>query len=117
MKNIHSKKGVTLMEIIVVMIIIGILALFALPNVPTARNKSERKACIGNLWMIKLSKDQWALDESKITGSAVQWTDIVPNYLEARPECPTTQESSSYTLNSLGSNPTCVKGSDLEHNL
>lgn len=104
-------KGITLIEITIVLIILGILALFTFPNIPQMRQKAEQKACIGNLWLIKMAKDQWALDENKITGDTVGWDDIAPvdgsGYLDRKPVCPTTKTSNSYTLNDVWQNPTC----------
>lgn len=102
-------RGVTLIEIMIVLIIIGVLALFALPNIPEMRKRTEAKSCIGNLWLIKMAKDQWALDENRITGVSVEWSDIVTDYIDRRPVCPTTKASDSYTLNLVGENPTCAE--------
>lgn len=107
--QIKKTRGITLVEIIIVLVIIGVLALFALPNIPEMRKKTEAKSCIGNLWLIKMAKDQWALDENKITGASVQWSDIVTDYIDRRPDCPTTKSSNSYTLNVVGENPACTE--------
>jgi len=114
---LKKTRGMTLIETIIILGIVAVIALFAFQHIPSERNKSQKKACIGNLWLVKMSKNQWALDERKITGAEVEWTDIVPNYLEEKPECPTAKISNSYTLNNLGIDPTCVKGPSLEHEL
>ena len=102
-------KGMTLIEIVIVLVILGVLSLFILPNIPQIRQKTEQKACIGNLWLIKMAKDQWALDENKITGEEIEWSDIVTDYIDKRPVCPKTQTIEAYTLNLVGENPSCTE--------
>ena len=115
--RLEKRRGLTLIEILIILGIVAVITLFAFQNIPTARDKSEKKACIGNLWMIKMSKNQWAIDERKITGTEVVWSNVVPNYLSARPECPMTKSSNSYTLNVVGVKPSCEKETDFDHKL
>ncbi len=115
--QIKKTSGITLIEIIIVLIIIGVLALFALPNIPEMRKKTEAKSCIGNLWIIKMAKDQWALDENRITGASVTWNDIVSDYIDRRPVCPTTKTSDSYDLKKVGKNPTCDQEGEFGHKI
>jgi len=100
------------MEIMVVLLIIGILATFVMANITAVREKSEAKGCIVNMEMIDAAKGQWALEYSKISGASVEWSDIYPAYLAEQPECPSTKTSDAYTLNVIGSVPTCVVGSN-----
>ena len=104
----HRKYGLTLIEIIIVLIIISVIGVLTIPNIAKMREKTEKKACLGNLWILKMAKDQWALDENKITGDSVSWSDIIPAYLDQTPVCPSTN-TSSYYLNLIGQNPTCTQ--------
>ncbi|MEA3368791.1 MAG: hypothetical protein U9Q24_00305 [Candidatus Ratteibacteria bacterium] len=104
-----TTKGLTLIEIIIILMIIGILALFIFPNISEMRRKTEVKSCIGNLWLIQMAKNQWALDEGKVTTSTIEWSDIIPDYLDQYLVCPTTNSSDSYTLNIVGENATCTQ--------
>ena len=97
----------TLLEIIFVLIIVSLIVAFAIPNIPRMRDSAERRQCVNNLLMIKLSKEQWALENDASPGSEVQWDDIVPDYLETQPSCPASGTSGSYTLNITGTNPAC----------
>jgi prepilin-type N-terminal cleavage/methylation domain-containing protein len=60
-----SKKGFTLVEIMIVVAIIGILAAIAIPNFIKSRKMSRAKACVSNLKQIDGAVQQWALEAKK----------------------------------------------------
>ena len=104
-----KRRGVTLLEVMLVLSILALLAAMAIPNIPSVRIRTEQKVCIGNLWLIDTSKDQWALDTNKSSGDTVDWSDLYPDYLREMPVCPATRSTDSYTLNSIGTDPTCTE--------
>lgn len=65
-----KKYGLTLVEIMIVIIIIGLLALIAVPNFTTSANRVRRDTCINNLIQIDLAKEQWALENNLEVGDA-----------------------------------------------
>ncbi|MDW8320901.1 MAG: prepilin-type N-terminal cleavage/methylation domain-containing protein, partial [Armatimonadota bacterium] len=106
------RRGFTLVEIMVVVFIIGLLIFIALPNFVQAREKSRRKACIGNLLRIEIAKQQWAMDHNREPDDTPQWSDIVgPSaYIKGNPATyPTTAcpAGGVYTLNNVSTAPTC----------
>lgn len=104
-KSLNSvRRGFTLIEIMIVVLIIGILLAIAVPNFVKARESSRTKACISNLKQVDSAKEQWAMDNKKATGATVGLTDVVPAYVKNTPECPT---GGVYAVNNVGSNPTC----------
>ncbi|MCL6624082.1 MAG: prepilin-type N-terminal cleavage/methylation domain-containing protein, partial [Fimbriimonadales bacterium] len=56
----RRRKGFTLVEIMIVVLIIGILLAIAIPNFMRARETSRTKSCISNLRQIDAAKEQWA---------------------------------------------------------
>ena len=105
----RRKKGFTLVEIMIVVLIIGISLAIAVPNFIKARETSRTKSCIANLRQIDASKEQWAMDNNASNGSAV--TGGMPTlvgangYMKKTPTCPS---GGTYTLGNIGTDPTCT---------
>jgi len=100
-----SRKGFTLIEIMIVVLIIGVLLAIAVPSFVTARTTSRQNACIKNLRAIEASKDQWCMATNHNTGDTCAWTDLTPTYLKAQPACP---GGGAYTIGVVGTNATCT---------
>lgn len=105
----RRKKGFTLVEIMIVVLIIGILLAIAVPNFIKARETSRAKSCQSNLKQIDAAKEQWAMDNKMNTGDVPGWGDLVPDYMKKQPECPS---GGTYTIAGVGTDPTCSVGGD-----
>ena len=100
-----SRRGFTLIEIMIVVLIIAVLLAIAIPNFMKARDTSRAKACVANLRQIDTAKMQWAMDNKKVgTDVPVMGTDLVPTYIKVTPACPS---SGAYTVGAVDVNPVC----------
>ncbi len=87
------KAGFTLVEIMIVVAIIGLLAAIAIPNFIKARATSQANACINNLRQIDAGINEWALENGKSNGTAINGTQTVSAYIKLNssssvPGCP-----------------------------
>ena len=87
----HSKKqnrGVTLIEMMIVVAIIGLLAAIAIPNFVKARNTAQANACVSNMKQIAGAIDLFAVESNKADGGPVTDNEV-KNYIKATevPKC------------------------------
>ena len=101
-----ARKGFTLVEIMIVVLIIGILLAIAVPNFIKARESSRTKACVANLKQLDSAKEQYAMDNKLNDGDAVPagalWA--AGGYIKSEPECPS---GGAYTVAAIGAPPSC----------
>src|SRR4051794_34425370 len=103
----RRNKAFTLVEIMIVVLIIGILMAIAVPNFIKARENSRRSSCIANLKQIDSAKEQWAMDNKAASGAAVLMSDIAGVYMKGAATGPACPAGGAYTVNNVGTNPTC----------
>lgn len=115
-----QKKGFTLVEIMIVVLIIGLLAAIALPGFARARTRAQENACINNLRQIESAKDQYAMDFGLTTGQSVTLTNLISEeILKSAPSCPVGGEAAynDTTIGNIGTNPGCGSHNDTNHNV
>ncbi|MES1227252.1 MAG: hypothetical protein ABUL72_01195 [Armatimonadota bacterium] len=88
----------------VVILIIAIIFAIATPSFVQSRARSRRTSCLQNLRLIESAKDQCAMAKSLKEGAAIDWSDLVPQYIKGRPSCPT---GGAYSLNTVGTDAVC----------
>lgn len=102
-----TKRGFTLVEIMIVVAIIGLLAAIAIPNFVQARQRAQTNSCIANLKQVSGAISLWALDAGKADADDVTMADLVPTYLKSTPYCPLDTAHAGYDLTTVGEVPTC----------
>ncbi|MEA2553395.1 MAG: type pilus assembly protein PilA [Fimbriimonadaceae bacterium] len=108
MSKAKKTSGFTLVEIMIVVLIIGIITSIAVPGYMQARESSRRSSCISNLKYIDSRKETYAMEAKLDNGDTVTWANLVPTYLKSQPACP---GSGTYTIDVIGTNPTCSSAS------
>ncbi len=78
-KNIESKKGFTLLELLVVVLIIGILAGIALPQYRRAVGKAELTQLISATKVIQNAAERYYLINGRYTTNLVNLDIVLPN--------------------------------------
>jgi len=106
------RRGFTLVEIMIVVLIIGILLAIAVPNFIKARETSRAKSFIANLKQIDAATEQWAMDNKASQGATATLSSLVgtgtTTYLKNTPSCPS---GGTYpTSVTVGTAPTCSVG-------
>jgi len=107
------KTGFTLVEIMIVVAVIGLLAAMAIPNFANARANAQARSCINNLIQIDDAAEQFALENGKKNGDAINYpSDLTPfiklNAAHGIPGCPA---GGSYSVSVVGTPPACSLGS------
>src|SRR5476649_2919941 len=80
-KPTTKRAGFTLVEIMIVVAIIALLAAIAVPGFLRARKRSQASKILNDLRLIDAAVDQYAIEQGRLTGTAVNVTDWT-NYLK-----------------------------------
>jgi type IV pilus assembly protein PilA len=70
--NTENKKGFTLVEIMIVVVIIGLLAAMAIPAFQKVRTTSQEKTITNNLRQLASAADQYFLEEGLTTVTSTE---------------------------------------------
>jgi prepilin-type N-terminal cleavage/methylation domain-containing protein len=104
-----GRKGFTLVEIMIVVLIIGILLAIAVPNFIKARETSRSKSCVANLKQIEAAKEQWCMDNKQSSTATPGAADLYGTsaYVKNTPSC---ASGGTYTIGDMATRPVCSIG-------
>jgi len=83
----RSRKGLTLIELLIVVIILGALAAIAIPRITTSATTAKSNACTTNVDTLNTAMEMYKMDKGTYPTLATLTTD--PNYFpDGEPTCP-----------------------------
>jgi len=83
LQKLNTRRGgFTLVEIMIVVAIIALIAVFATPSLLRARKRTQATACKTDLMQINNSIGLWASEQNKKTGDTPAWSDLKPHMNE-----------------------------------
>jgi general secretion pathway protein G len=110
-RTMSRRSAFTLVEIMIVVLIIGLLAMIAIPNVKRALEKARLQAIKVNLRTIDSVKTQWAAENKKGGNEVPTETDLAPFFQGSKFPSPVVGET--YQINAVDLAPTALSPSKL----
>lgn len=83
-----KKAGLSLVEVSVSVLILGMLASVSLPQLSQRRTEARQGVVVSNLSALQDAKERWAFDLGKNVGDVPTAADLVPRYLMDWPSEP-----------------------------
>ena len=90
-----TRRGFTLIELMIVIAIIGVLAAIAVPNFQRARRRANQRACYANMKTIAGSIEMYNLDNNtsiEAIDASIMQNLVEQGYLQSTPMHPGTNE-------------------------
>ena len=106
------RAGFTLIEIMIVVMIIGLLAMIAIPAVGNSMATARYNSIINNLRVIQNQKQLWMAENKKGDSDTPTEADLAPYFNSGK--FPTSVMGETYNINPAGQNPTATLPSRLK---
>ena len=101
MKRLHSsKKGFTLIELMIVILIIAILVAIAVPVYLAATNSAKKRTCQSNLRTIDSAINAYNGYWEQFPADGPVGTELGTMWLKRNPTCPSSVAPATYSLSS-----------------
>jgi prepilin-type N-terminal cleavage/methylation domain-containing protein len=110
--RLSRRAAFTLIEIMIVVMIIGLLAMMAVPAISGSLATSRYNAILNNLRVIDHQKQLWAADHKKGDNDVPTESDLGPYFNNG--SFPATIMGETYNINSVGTPPTATLTSRLK---
>ncbi len=98
-KKMRNRKGLTLIELLIVVIILGALAAIAIPRITTSATTAKINACKTNVDTLNTSIEMYKMDTGSYPGALTTLTADANYFPDGAPTCPfgTTYDYSATT--------------------
>lgn len=96
-------KGITLVEVMTIIALLGLIAGVVVPNLARARNTARKNACVENLRLLKIGQDSYAREYALPTGTVLS-DEVVRSLKMNKKNCPA---GGTYSINPIDKDPTC----------
>jgi hypothetical protein len=106
--NRRHKKGVTLLEACIWVVVGAVLAVIAWPRVERARRIRHYRICVMNLRMIDHAKQQLAAAQQSMEDSYAPTMSELRPFFKGNP-IPVCPDGGTYFVRPITNNPTCTK--------
>jgi prepilin-type N-terminal cleavage/methylation domain-containing protein len=83
--TLKSKKGVTLVELLAVIVILGIIAAIAVPAIGGLIDRQRENAAEASHQVVMNQAKTYILGEGLIAGEVFSLADMIPGYVDANP--------------------------------
>jgi len=83
--TLRSKKGVTLVELLAVIVILGIIAAIAVPAIGGLIDRQRTNAALASHEVVMNQAKTYVLGEGKVQGNTFSLADMIPGYVDANP--------------------------------
>ncbi len=103
--SVSRRHAMTLLEMMVVVLLIGMLAVLAIPNVLQSRETTRMNICLNNLRQLESAKEQLTIEKGLTIGAQLTLDDVA-DYLQ-RSHLPQCQAGGSYEVGDVGEPPIC----------
>lgn len=110
MKKVNnSRRGFTLIELMIVIAIIGVLAAIAIPNFNRARKNAKSKACMANMRTIESAVEMYNMETVGGVMSGTLSLEKLTAYFSGNkvPECPEVDGLYSFTEGEKSTTVSC----------
>jgi type II secretion system protein G len=92
----RNRKGLTLIELLIVVIILGALAAIAIPRITTSATTAKQNACNTNVETLNTSIEMYKMDKGTYPALLTTLTGDVNYFPDGAPACPFNTATTTY---------------------